>query len=576
MKSVLAQAFARGRRRAQHAGGPADRRHSGCARSVLSVLAAWVSLICAWSVPAASAPGGQEALRKLLKLPVLQAQFSLRLDPELGYVIPGARAGTANEIQQVTRAMAGQSSDSERPADAEHHYRLYELYREAGDLARASNHLAKSVSLFRTLADTQADNANLLAKYGRTLDSAAKEQEAEVVLRRAVRLQPTEWRAWSALSQLLLGRAWQSLGRGLPNKTSARPEMLLDAAAKRQLSSTQLEKARTELQEALQCAERAVSLAPKETQPWAGQALAHAYSGMLGFVEDVLRGSEPDPLKIYRAMFPVKAQADLEQLARLTPGDPLVWAKLGLFRLLDGAVALGMRGLENLGKGEVWSSLSDSQRQGIKRSMTELENLGQSSNPAVAAPALEFLGAFQWTAMRDRTGAERNLRRAVELDPDREIAWDFLMTVLVDANRHEAAIAAAETRLKSHNTTRNRIAAAKAFDRAGRLEQAQAHLVAALQLEPNDYLANLSAAVVLMKRASDEDSLHSASNLLDRAGRVEGRPATLAEWLEWTSTSAIFYALSGDRDAARREFKRVLEADPKNQTAKDGLALVGP
>ncbi|HXJ60989.1 MAG TPA: hypothetical protein VNU68_30455 [Verrucomicrobiae bacterium] len=535
-------------------------------------LAACVGLALAlvWSAGGASAPSGQEAFRKLLKLPVLHAEFTLRLDPEAGYVLSGGMPDQSAEIERLNHAM------QEQPADAERQFALFEIYRQMGQSARATNHLARAVTLFRTLADMQSENAALLAKYGRALDLASEDKEAEAVLRRSIRLGPMEWRGWSALGQLQLGKCLRTLTESLPAGTANQPQALLAAAIKKEIAARQLHKARGDLEEALRSTDRAVALAPKEVQPLADRALVHAYVGMLHFIEDVLGGAESDALKLHRAMFPTNALIDLQAISRLTPEDPVIWGKIGLFRLLDGAVSLGQRGAQQLSTGDFWSLLTDSQRRDLQRVFTALENLSQSGNPAVAAAALDFLGAFQWTAMRDRRGAERSLRRAIQLDPRREMAWDFLMAVLIDADRNEEAVSAAEARLQTRDTVRNRVAAAKACDRAGRSAKAQAHLEAALKLDREDYLANFAGAIMVLKSARDEEQLRRAGSLLERAGRVEGRPATRDEWLEWTTTSAIYYALNGNREAARREFKRALAEDSANQTAKDGLALVGP
>jgi tetratricopeptide (TPR) repeat protein len=316
---------------------------------------------------------------------------------------------------------------------------------------------------------------------------AAQDAQAEVVLRQAVRLGPKEWRAWSALGQLLLSKAWRALAADLASDTTARPELLLAAATQKKVSAAQLEQAQNNLKEAIGCADRAVMLAPKEPQPLADRALVHSYTGLLRFVQDILKGGERDSLKGYEAMFPTNALADLDRAARLAPEDPAALAKIGLFRLLESAISLGKRGMDQLGSGQLWHSLNDRQRQALRRIFTGLEDLGHSGNPAVSASALEFLGAFQWTTMRDHAGAEKSLRRAVQLDASRDMAWDFLMAVLVDADRKEEAIAVAESRLKSKQTIRNFVAAAKACDRAGRLPQAQHHLETALKLDPTDY-----------------------------------------------------------------------------------------
>jgi Tfp pilus assembly protein PilF len=136
-------------------------------------------------------------------------------------------------------------------------------------------------------------------------------------------------------------------------------------------------------------------------------------------------------------------------------------------------------------------------------------------------------------------------------------------------------LAAAETRLRARESARNHVAAAKACERLQRLDKAQTHMDAALRLGPDDYLANLAGAIIAMKRSGDETALKQAGMLIQQASRVEGRPATKAEWVEWTLTTGILFALAGDENLARQNLKRVLEMDPDNKTAREALALLG-
>jgi tetratricopeptide (TPR) repeat protein len=149
------------------------------------------------------------------------------------------------------------------------------------------------------------------------------------------------------------------------------------------------------------------------------------------------------------------------------------------------------------------------------------------------------------------------------------------MSLLVDSGRTEVALTVAEARVKAKDSARNRVAAAKTCDRLGRLDKAQAHLDAALRIAPNDYLANLVAAIITLKAGQDESSLKRAASFIERASRVEGRPASKSEWIDWTMTTGILYGLAGDADTARRKFKQVLESEPDNAAAKEGLSIVG-
>ncbi|HXI54012.1 MAG TPA: tetratricopeptide repeat protein [Candidatus Saccharimonadales bacterium] len=534
-------------------------------RGVLLALTACVLASVAWP---ATAPKRNDGLRKLLKLPLLHAEFGLQLDVERGFVLSLAPAEAAADVARLKREL------QTAPDDPARHLRLFELYRQAGDAAKGSNALATATSLYRRLAEAQSENAEILAGFGRALDLSGRDAEAEAVLRRAVKLRPKEWRAWSALSLHLLSKGWGALTREVAPSTRS-PEQILAAAAKKQIQPARLEQAEQDLKAAEDCANRAVAVAPRESQVYADRALIVAHRAMLKAVRHVLQGEEVDAVRFYQAMFTTNALPDLDRMAALEPENPRLLAKAVLFRLIGAATSAGKEGLARFAGGELWPLLSETQRDALRRSLTVLENLGQNGNPTVASTALEYLGGFQWMAMRDRAGAEQNLRRAIALDAGRETAWDFLMAVLVDSERHEEALAAAETRLRARESARNHVAAAKACERLQRLDKAQTHMDAALRLGPDDYLANLAGAIIAMKRSGDETALKQAGMLIQRASRVEGRPATKAEWVEWTLTTGILFALAGDENLARQNLKRVLEMEPDNKTAREALALLG-
>ena len=534
-----------------------------------AALVSFLLLAGSMAAGGAAAPSTAKSLQKLLAFPLLQAEFWLGVDGELGFVLPNDKKNPAEEIARLKKELRG------TPDDAQAQYRLFELYRQNQDLARATNHLTRAVECYRRLADAQSENAVVLARFGMALHQVGREDEAEAVLRRSVKAGPSDWHAASALTRWLVARAWAVLAREKtpPLRYAAVADMVLAAAMKKTLEPGQLERAERYLNEALACANRAIKLAPQEPDLYADRALVQCYSAMARAVGAILRGGQAEPLEFYRAMFTTNAVADLDRVATLSPQNPSALACVTLFQIL-GAATTGREGMDRLARGQIWSLLNEYQQQSLRRSFTALENLGQSGNAAIAAPALEYLGGFQWMAMRDRTGAAKNLRRAVALDPAREAAWDFLMTSLLDENRAEEALAVAEERLKTRDTPRNRLAAAKACERLGRLDKAQTHLDAALASAPSDYLANLSAAIPALKRGRDDVTLQHAGMLLGRARRVDGQPSSKAAWIEWTITTGLFHGMTGDLETARAQFKRALEADPDNQRAKDALACL--
>ena len=176
--------------------------------------------------------------------------------------------------------------------------------------------------------------------------------------------------------------------------------------------------------------------------------------------------------------------------------------------------------------------------------------------------------------MEDNLGAEESVRRAVELDPTRESAWDLLITAQGTAGRLREAQASADRRLKQKETVRGRLYAAKVCDKLGLKEEAQTHANRALGLEPGGYLPNLAAAVLILKYSKDAETVAKAVPLLLQAKKQEGYTVSEEDAQEFNVTVGIFRALTGELDEARKAFRDVLAMDKDNETAKQALAML--
>src|SRR5439155_16909989 len=117
----------------------------------------------------------------------------------------------------------------------------------------------------------------------------------------------------------------------------------------------------------------------------------------------------------------------------------------------------------------------------IREAVARLENCGQNPDSRVAAGSLECLSVLQAFVIGDRSGAEKNARRAVALDPSRENAWDMLIGFLAKPETYEDLRTLCEQRLRQKETTRNRILLAKAYERLNQLDRAEQNVQAALR-----------------------------------------------------------------------------------------------
>jgi Flp pilus assembly protein TadD len=215
----------------------------------------------------------------------------------------------------------------------------------------------------------------------------------------------------------------------------------------------------------------------------------------------------------------------------------------------------------------------------------ELLRGAQNSHPADARlPELE--GRILLSTGRESEGSEA-LRRALELEPDREPALRLLLEQAVRAERWEEAAGYLERLNASEGSETDQVLAYRAQARLGRTEQALAFAARLYAARPEAYAVEYASA--LLATGDGEQALHvvdkhlgasapllSSRLLVVRAEALEARDPDLAMQALQQALAldpANFPALVrlGELYAARRDYRRArqylrlaLELDPTN------------
>lgn len=292
------------------------------------------------------------------------------------------------------------------------------------------------------------------------------------------------------------------------------------------------------------------------------------------YLRSVVRGADADSLKFQLSLFSTNVLSDLWRVAQLSPDDPRPHCLALSGQLTIAAASFSKTDPDKIAEGKLLSLLPDAERRSCQSALARLQEISRTRPAADAALALETIATVKMAYLDQSAAAEADARRAIELAPAREGAWDLLMSVLVTADRFATARSFADKRLKMRDTARNRVIAAKLCFKLGLLTDAQAHADAAVKLDPDGYLSNLAAFVVTLKRSKDEDSAKLASPLLKKLQALPADSLDNDQRIEANLAAGIGYALVGQPTGARAYFEFVLTADKDNETAREAMSML--
>lgn len=508
--------------------------------------------------------GSKERLRRLARLPRLSFTVGMAFDPLRGFSMLSDRATALREIAELRKALQGNASDAPRYA------RMGRWYGDLGEEKQARTALTKAVDLYREQGADQSDDGVLLADFGTALSALGNAEEAERILRRAVRASPKEWKCAAALGRFLGQQALVALtAKDNPPGESAAPN-----ASPLKVAPAQAEKAQKLGQEALECYDRAVELGPKEPEPYAGRATARSLQRLLQAMLDGGSGSEPESLRLAKALYPKESLSDLRMAMSLSPKDPKAVGTAVMFELLLAAVDRGATHLEAFAEGEGWDSLPDATRQSLRESMARLEEMSQTGEAGPAAAALEMLGTLQCFVVRDVRGAESSLRRAVDLDPKRNQAWESLVYLLASNKRSEDLLVVCEARLKTEESAHARLLLAKAYEQLERWDRLLDTAETLQRRYPEDFNANLALAAALLRRPPDDAALSRSAHAIAKAEKLLGTSPTADQVVNLLVLRGVLLGLAGQTEAARSSFKQLLEIEKDNADAREALEIL--
>jgi TolB-like protein/Tfp pilus assembly protein PilF len=170
-----------------------------------------------------------------------------------------------------------------------------------------------------------------------------------------------------------------------------------------------------------------------------------------------------------------------------------------------------------------------------------------------------YRSEFEW----DRVGAENEIRRAIELEPNDSRLHGFLSHMLAQQKRFDEAIAAGSRaqQLDPLSVTRNLFFAERLAD-ARRYDEAIAQLLSVLERDPNFANAHWSLGWTYFGKGMYQESITS----FQRAFDLDPDPVI-------KGYNALSYAKLGQRDEALKQLEWLKQESPKRYVPSISLAF---
>lgn len=528
-----------------------------------------LALVTLLPLMAATPGSNQERLRAFVRLPRVNFSIKLGCDARTGYSFTWSASPSPTEL----KAFRKEGAEGAEAAAGYREIGLLLLQYDAYDPATAA--LQESLRCLQGLGAPQSASAPMLADYARTLMLLSRDPEAVREAQRAAELAPGDWRTHAALARCLAASAVAEVAPpDAPAERSNSDPADWAARGAWKIPPANAEKARNLARDAVKAADRGVELAVNESSVWLDRAVVKSLTKLIEYLVEVSTGAEFSPARVSQSLFPREALADLTRAAELAPQNARLQGIAAMYAVMTVAVERGNSSLDALMGSGAWALLDEAGQRRLRGEVSRLEAVTANGDPAVAASGWEVLGVIQMLGTRELARAASSFRQALQLDPERDSAWEGLVASLVIGERFDDLAALCVAKLKKRDSAYARLLLAKAYERTQDYTKVLEALEPAQRRFPDDFLVNLATAAAILREGTDDNSFARAAQLIGRAEKAAGNSPTPDQMVNLMVARGLLFALLDQSEAARANLQRVLEADPSREDVREVLKLI--
>lgn len=539
-----------------------------CVRIATKV--AWgLLLTVALSAQAVAPPRGNDRLRELVAYPQMNLSLNYGVSFQCDELIVSKGIAPEIQISQLREAL------KQHPDEVRQLLQLGTILESQGDTNAATACYRQAEQVCRSRMAARPQDGLALTDLGKALHQMGDNGAAENTFRKAVLVSSNDWRCWVGLGDFLVYERFLEMypdkfRRGLGLSTHSPAEEILNFRPEPQA----LKRAEAAGGEASRCFDRALALAPRESEVYFQRAgfmcVSNWQNCLLRHYRD---GEEIGDTQLTSAFFAPEAVANMERAAELDYNNYERISLAAYFGWTRGVIEAGSPTNYTV------DMLPEKSRRSIRNDMTHLENLSEKSDPKLAAGALECLGFLNF-AFKNQAVALADFKHAVALDPSREASWDLWLGMLIfSSGTPQEIVTVCQSRLDHQDSARNHLLLAKALVRAGKWSDAIIHAEAAGKLETNNVVPPLFVAAIALKQSAQTNYLAMAGEKLAQANVLMGKMSAgndKAERMrEFGLNVIIFYVLANEPDMARNTARDYLKYFPDSEEVREIMKDLG-
>ncbi len=527
-------------------------------KTIVIVMLTFVAMV----TQSATLPKGKERLRELAVAPQLTMSFGINIRSST-FMEDLTEEGTIADWKERAQAKL-----REEPENLQVQLQLGRLLRADGDTNAARACYEKVAQTGRRRAEQRPNDGLNLTWLAEAVSEIGERDEAESLYRRATAVASNNWRCWIELGKFLDDCSFNAMSSEHPSRAS-QPTTLMERWLKFPPPADNLEQAIKRRNEASVSFQRAYEIAPNEFEVLIMRGRHLSFSNWTATMIQHFQGAKPLlaenlAFNVYDLLFSVAARPDYHRAAELRPRQyKLLTAMIYAEWVFAMRAATHFKSIQRL----TLDQLPEKSRQVILNLMQRLNALADDPERKVAAGALTSFCALKMM-FGDDGNRTAEVRRAVELNPDNEQAWDMLIGFALQTEAPEKFLELCERRLQHKKSARNHLIVAKALNVQKRFPEAEQQARASLKLDQNYAPASLMLAALAIRQ--DLPAAATAFLLQTRKAidQLTDEDEANQRKREAFLNLAIVFALQDEPMKAREILESLLQRDETDQTAR--------